>query len=330
MFSWIPIHREAIHQILEYRHNEKELLTILREMERQGLTVISLQDEGAGGQTFPLAEIDPLTFLASFNRGVTDKNRRENWNFLKTRWGLKAPVPDDFTGIPILHNMSSWLFPYAGKREKDHVGLLWQVAARAADGDIVKVGEDLLERCLKLKKVGIGSLTMGLFWINPEKFLPADHKTRTYGKANGITTEPEDYQSYRQWLKEMTKQLGNNYPQMSHAAHLLAVQGKSWGFAKWMGLVLDALRALGGLGTPKLVQQQIQQALKLPDSVLADKNKSGQTKFYNEINWARQYLVWEGLIECPARGQWMLTEQGKQTFLDEQKAQAIAEKWVAP
>jgi 5-methylcytosine-specific restriction enzyme B len=326
MFSWIPIHREAIHRILEYRQNEKELLTILREMEQQGLKVISLQDKGADGQTIPLAEIDPFTFLASFNRGVTDKNRRENWNFLKTRWGLKAPVPDDFTGIPVLNNMTSRLFPYAGIREKDHVGHLWQVAALAADGGIEKVDEESFNRCLKLKTVFIGNLTIGLFWINPEKFLPADHKTTAYGKANGITTEPEDYKSYRQWLKEMTKQLGNNYPQMSHAAHLLAVQGKSWGFAKWMGPVLDALRALGGSGTPKMVQQQIQQALKLPDTVLADKNKSGQTKFYNEINWARQYLVWEALIESPAHGQWMLTEKGTQTVLDEQKAQAIAEK----
>jgi len=66
---------------------------------QQGLKVISLQDEGADGETIPLAEIDPFTFLASFNRGVTDKNRRDNWAFLKTRWGLKAAVPEDFSGI---------------------------------------------------------------------------------------------------------------------------------------------------------------------------------------------------------------------------------------
>jgi 5-methylcytosine-specific restriction protein B len=223
MFSWIPIHREAIHRILEDRQNEKELLTILRQMEQQGLRVISLQDKGANGQNIPLEEIDPFTFLASFNRGVTDKNRKENWKFLKTQWDLKAPVPDDFTGIPTLNNMSSWLFPYAAKRESDHVGHLWEIASLAADGDVEQVGEGLFNQCLKLKKVGIASLTMGLFWINSEKFLPADHKTIAYGKAEGITTKPEDYQSYRQWLKEMTERLGHEYPQISHAAHLFAV-----------------------------------------------------------------------------------------------------------
>jgi 5-methylcytosine-specific restriction enzyme B len=308
---------------------QTELLQVLRDMEQQGLKVISLEDEGADGLTIPLAEIDPFTFLASFNRGMTVENRRKNWNFLKARWDLKAPVPDDFAAIPTLNNMTSRLFPYATEREKDHVRHLWEVASLAADGDIEKVGQELFARCLKLKLVGFASLTIGLFWINPEKFLPADRKTTAYGKAKGIITAPEDYQSYRQWMKEMTERLGQDYPQISHTAHLFAVQGKSWGFTKWMGPVLDALRALGGSGTPKLVQQQIQQTLKLPDAILADKNKSGQTKFYNEINWARQYLVWEALIKSPVRGHWVLTENGKQTVLDEQQAQAIAEKWVS-
>jgi 5-methylcytosine-specific restriction protein B len=105
---------------------QTELLEVLRDMEQQGLKVISLQDEGADGQNIPLAEIDPFTFMASFNRGVTEENRRKNWNFLKSRWNLKAPVPDDFNGIPTLNNMRSWLFPYAKEREKDHVERLCQ------------------------------------------------------------------------------------------------------------------------------------------------------------------------------------------------------------
>jgi 5-methylcytosine-specific restriction protein B len=95
-----------------------------------------------------------------------------------------------------------------------------------------------------------------------------------------------------------------------------------------MGPVLDAVRALGGTATPKMVQQQIQQSLKLPEELLADKNKSGQTKFYNELHWARQYLVWEGLLDSQERGQWKLTAAGKQTFLDEAASQQLAEKWA--
>jgi hypothetical protein len=68
MFTWIPIHREAIHQILAHRQNQKELRTILREMEESGLKVVKLEDYGAVGKKFPLAEIDPFRFLALFRR----------------------------------------------------------------------------------------------------------------------------------------------------------------------------------------------------------------------------------------------------------------------
>ncbi len=227
MFSWIPIHQEAIHLILDYRTKQEELLAILREMESQGLKVIGLQDKDAEGKPIPLAEIDPFTFLATFNRGVANKNRRENWAFLKTKWGLKAAVPDDFEGIPTLLALASWLFPYAGKRKKDHVARLWELAALAEEGGIEKVGEELFDQYLKLKNVGIASLTIGLFWINPEKYLAVDHKTIAYGKSKGITTEPKDFQSYRQWLKEMTEKVGNNYPQISQDAHLFATQDRS-------------------------------------------------------------------------------------------------------
>src|SRR2546427_11176984 len=112
MFTWIPIHRETIQKIVGKPMAQTELLQVLRDMEQQGLTVIKLQDEEADGQKIPLEEIDPFPFLASFTRGVTDDNRRKNWNFLKARWDLKAPVPDDFDAIPTLNNMRSWLFPY--------------------------------------------------------------------------------------------------------------------------------------------------------------------------------------------------------------------------
>jgi hypothetical protein len=153
---------------------------------------------------------------------VTDENRRKNWSFLKTRWGLKSTVPSDFNGIPTLNNQRCRLMPWAKDRNKDHVKRLWQIASLAADGSIEQVGAEAFDQCLNLPVVGMASLTIGLFWINPEKFLSADSKTTAYSKAKGIATEPEDYQSYQQWLKQMTEQVGSNYPEVSHEAHLFA------------------------------------------------------------------------------------------------------------
>ena len=95
------------------------------------------------------------------------------------------------------------------------------------------------------------------------------------------------------------------------------------------GTTCDALRALGGSGAIKAVYQKIQETLKIPDSFLAEKMPgSEQTRFYNEVAWARQYLFWEGLVESPERGIWALTPKAQGVVLDELDAQKIAEKWA--
>ena len=103
MSSWIPIHTETAIKLLALTNPQSELLAVLRDMEQQGLTVISLQDQDADGKKVPLGEIDPLTFLASFNRGITDEKRRKNWSFLRKQWNLQADVPQDFDGIPVVN-----------------------------------------------------------------------------------------------------------------------------------------------------------------------------------------------------------------------------------
>lgn len=125
-------------------------------MEQRGLKVMSLEDKDTDGRTIPLAEIDPFSFLATFNRnGVTDKNRRDNWAFLKSRWNLKAPVPDDFCGVPVLNNMRCRLMPWAKTRSNDHVERLWQIASMAADGGPEQVDAAAFDAC---PLVGVASL----------------------------------------------------------------------------------------------------------------------------------------------------------------------------
>ncbi len=227
MFTWVPMHREAIHRILEHRRNQRELLTILREMAEQGLKVISLQDECVNSQSTPSVAIDPFTFLASFNRRIADKHRRDNWAFLKARWGLQAPVPNDFAGIPLHHNLASWRFPSFTNRVKACVDYLWQVASLAADGDLDEVGEELFNRGLRVDRLPLVTLTVGLFWINPEKFLHAHPRTLAYGKSKGVTTIPMDYRTYGEWLKEITDRIGRNYLQVSYEANRFATRQQS-------------------------------------------------------------------------------------------------------
>lgn len=100
-------------------------------------------------------------------------------------------------------------------------------------------------------------------------------------------------------------------------------------FVKWMGPVLDALRDLGDSGKPAEVSQRIAEKLQIPDSTLDETLKSGGNRFHNQVQWARQYLVWDGYLDSSKRGTWKLTEKGKSTNLTEDEAHKIFLKWVA-
>ncbi len=99
-------------------------------------------------------------------------------------------------------------------------------------------------------------------------------------------------------------------------------------FVRYYGPMLDALRKLGGSGSPSEVTEQIARDLKLPDSVQNELLKSGTSRFANQVAWARFYLKREGLIDSSRRGVWSLTEKGRSTKLSPSQAREIFLKWV--
>ena len=101
-------------------------------------------------------------------------------------------------------------------------------------------------------------------------------------------------------------------------------------FIKWFGPILDALRALGGSAKPREIVEWIGTTYEIPDEVLnARYEKSGLLKFQNQISWARQYLVWEELLDSSKHGVWALTPKGWNSTLNEKESHEIFLKWVA-
>lgn len=94
-------------------------------------------------------------------------------------------------------------------------------------------------------------------------------------------------------------------------------------FVQWMGPLLDGLRALGGSAKPKEVSSWIAHELKLPPAVTEATLKSGGYRFHNQVQWARQYLVWEGLLDDGKHGTWTLSPLGWKARIDDDTARAI-------
>ena len=99
-------------------------------------------------------------------------------------------------------------------------------------------------------------------------------------------------------------------------------------FVRYFGPLLDALRALGGSGTPDEVVERIASDLHLPDEVQNEVLPSGEPRYRNQVAWARFYLVKEGLLDSSKRGIWSLTERGRSTKLSPEQARDVFRKWV--
>jgi restriction system protein len=100
-------------------------------------------------------------------------------------------------------------------------------------------------------------------------------------------------------------------------------KGKQSEFVRWFAPLLQALKDLGGSAAPREALERIAEIEKVPESLRNEILSSGQERFYNQVHWARQYLVWEGLIDSGKRGVWTLTPKGLQTQLDAKSAREI-------
>jgi restriction system protein len=101
------------------------------------------------------------------------------------------------------------------------------------------------------------------------------------------------------------------------------LKAKGPAFVKWFNPLLTALKQLGGSGSASEVIATIAENENVPESVQQEKLKSGGLRFNNQIHFARQYLLWAGLLSSSQRGVWTLTEKGASTSLTHEEALKI-------
>lgn len=83
---------------------------------------------------------------------------------------------------------------------------------------------------------------------------------------------------------------------------------------RFLSPVLEALHALGGSARTSEVRASVAKRLNLSEDEQSALLPSGkQTRFANQVAWARVYLGEAGLVESSERGIWSLTEHGQKT-----------------
>lgn len=94
-------------------------------------------------------------------------------------------------------------------------------------------------------------------------------------------------------------------------------------FVQYFGPVITALKGLGGSGRPAEVRDAIAELLTISEDDQNITMQSGESRFSNQVAWARFYLVKAGYLDSSTKGVWSLTEKGHNATLTHQQALEI-------
>jgi len=215
----MPFYEEVANKLLGWETRQGELITFLKGLAQTGLPIIKLQDKDEQGNETPFDEIDPFTFIGTFNRGITADNRIAIVTAVKEFLGVQAKMPTDFEGIPTLNNQKSWFFTYKAKRKPGDVPALWKIFRVALSDNPLASPEfaPAFDSALSVRSVNV-NLTMALYWIRPTTFLPLDQNSRTHLKIN-LPPSGLSAAAYTEIVKRFH---GKSFPELSYEAWLEA------------------------------------------------------------------------------------------------------------
>ena len=103
--------------------------------------------------------------------------------------------PTDVSGIPTKHPMKVHLFPHKSTRNKHDIPVLWKLFEQVKEG---KVDELFFQTALNIKSVGKGKLSIVLFYVNPEKYVPLDSNTSSYLRSKKLGYTYDSFASYNE------------------------------------------------------------------------------------------------------------------------------------
>lgn len=99
-------------------------------------------------------------------------------------------------------------------------------------------------------------------------------------------------------------------------------------FSKWYAPIIETLYKMGGSGKRPHVHQKIIEDYGITEDELKVVNSKGNAQVLNNIDWARNYLVYEGMIDKSESGVWSLTEFGKKVIITDELASKLTAKWI--
>lgn len=225
-FTWIPFYKEFARKLLQFKNNRTPLVNWIYD-NLDSNCIKHLKDDGAGKK---LPDIDPLTVFAIFNRGITHDKRKKICSQFRDFLNISASVPQDFDGIPVMNNQLSNFMAFEKDREEGDIERLWRVFIDAVQDRDIQESYDALNGQRLIKNI----LSMGLFWIRPDKYLGLDGHNREKLTSLGIASFDGKFVPYKEYegiMKRLDEKMNykhlveTEYAEFSHDAYLHSLEG---------------------------------------------------------------------------------------------------------
>lgn len=353
-FEWINFYSEFATKLLEFKNNRAELIADIQSAYSAiNMKLPKLEREDS------IIDIDPFSVFGLFNKGITNANRIAILESFATVFNIKSKVPNNFDGIPVLNNLKATYYGFKDDRQVADIDNLWGLYESAIN---LAEKDDAANREIFTKwydtvhdQLGIRwNITMGLYWIRPYEFInldsinrgfivdpdnmPVDFVNSVKKKLNKVPYASE-YLAIKDACLHALKDSDyeyKNFPELSYRAWIVSkqvnqekaeVKGKKSSkaaFLRWFAPLIQALRDLGGSGTPAEARAKIIENEQLSeDEINQTRGKNNVNRFENEVAFARNYLVNAGYIDKSVYGIWTLTEAGKSVDMTSEMASDI-------
>lgn len=179
-FVWIEFYSEFAERLRQYAQDRSLLIEKIKDV--YGSINMKLPTLEKDNQ---LEDIDPFTVFGLFNKGITDANRVKIITGFAKAFGIKAKIPEQFEGIPVLNNQMATFYWFKDSRGAQDISNLWNVFLAALDYSKTHSIESR-QRFIRFYSAAVlqkgvkWNLTMGLFWIAPYEFINLDSRNRWY------------------------------------------------------------------------------------------------------------------------------------------------------
>lgn len=220
-YQWVQFYEALANKLLEFSDKRRELFELMKKVRSEQPLMKYLNFEREDWWEPRNHHMDPLTVIGIMNRGTTDANRIKLAEVLAETFGVEVPVPTQFVGIPVLNNMNSF---FNGPNEV--WDLFMQTMASEQPDNFSEEFKTAFEKAVSQRGNGLASITMGLFWIRPNVFMPLDSNSRAFvTDYYGITAPSgnctgEEYVAFLKTLKAKVAERSPNitFPEISFAA----------------------------------------------------------------------------------------------------------------